>query len=67
MHKNFNDKIRQSYDAIADTWNEQREWYIEQSSVDAAIEHLHSDATILDVGCGSGKPIAAYLIELCFG
>ena len=66
MHKKFNDKIRQSYDAIADTWNEQREWYIEQSSVDAAIEHLHSDATILDVGCGSGKPIAAYLIEKGF-
>ena len=64
--KKFNDKIKTSYDHIADTWFEKREWYIEQPSVDATIEHLHPGATILDVGCGSGKPIAAYLTEKGF-
>lgn len=62
----FNDKIKISYDAIADTWNEKREWYIEQASIDKAITQLPLGATILDVGCGSGKPIAAYLIDKGF-
>ncbi|WP_133128528.1 class I SAM-dependent methyltransferase [Legionella nagasakiensis] len=62
----FNAKIKTSYDNIADTWFEKREWYIEQPSVDELIAHLHPGATILDVGCGSGKPIAAYLIEKGF-
>ncbi len=66
MNKKFGEKIKKSYDAIADTWNEKREWYIEQSAVDEAITHLPSDAKILDVGCGSGKPISAYLIDKGF-
>ena len=66
MNKNFGDKIKQSYDNIADTWYEKREWYIEQASIDEAITHLPASAKILDVGCGSGKPIAAYLVEKNF-
>ena len=66
MNKKFGDKIKTCYDAIADTWNEKREWYIEQASIDEAIKCLPVGATILDVGCGSGKPIAAYLIEKGF-
>jgi len=66
MNKNFGDKIKQSYDNIADTWNEKREWYIEQPAIDEAIKYLPDAAKILDVGCGSGKPIAAYLIEKGF-
>ena len=66
MNKNFGDKIKQSYDNIADTWYEKREWYIEQASIDEAITHLPEAAKILDVGCGSGKPIAAYLVEKNF-
>lgn len=62
----FNDKIKTSYDNIAETWNKEREWYIEQPSIDEAIIHLKPGATILDVGCGSGKPIAAYLIDKGF-
>jgi ubiquinone/menaquinone biosynthesis C-methylase UbiE len=58
MNKKFGDKIRKSYDAIADTWSEKREWYIEQSAIDEAITHLSIGAKILDAGCGSGKPIA---------
>lgn len=66
MNKQFGDKIKKSYDAIADTWNEKRVWYIEQASIDEVIERLSAGAKILDVGCGSGKPIAAYLIEKGF-
>lgn len=66
MNKDFNDKIRQSYDKIADTWYEKREWYIEQASIDKAIQYLSPNAKILDVGCGSGKPIAAYLVKKGF-
>lgn len=66
MNNKFNDKIKTGYDNIADIWFEKREWYIERPSIDAAITHLAQDATILDVGCGSGKPIAAYLFEKGF-
>lgn len=66
MTNHFNHKIKQSYDNIAATWNKEREWYIEQPSIDEAIIHLKPGAIILDVGCGSGKPIAAYLIDKGF-
>jgi len=66
MKDSFNDKIKQSYDNIADTWFEKRDWYIEQASIDEAILHLHQGATILDVGCGSGKPIGEYFIKKGF-
>ncbi len=66
MNKKFGDKIKQAYDNIADTWHEKREWYIEQPAIDETITHLPASAKILDVGCGSGKPIAAYLVEKGF-
>ncbi|MBP6918974.1 MAG: class I SAM-dependent methyltransferase [Legionellaceae bacterium] len=66
MNKKFGDKIRASYDKIADTWYAEREWYIEQASIDEAITHLPTNGKILDVGCGSGKPIAAYLVDKGF-
>lgn len=43
-----------------------KEWYVEQPSIDAAIAYLTQSSTILDVGCASGKPIAAYLVEKGF-
>ena len=66
MNKKFGDKIRAGYDNIADTWYAERDWYIEQVSIDEAIAHLPAHAKILDVGCGSGKPIAAYLMAKGF-
>ena len=66
MNNEFGDKIKKGYDNIADVWNEKREWYIEQESIDETISHLEKGASILDVGCGSGKPIAAYLLSKGF-
>lgn len=66
MRRTFNTKIQHGYDKIAETWAREREWYIEQPSIDEAIAHLKPGAKILDVGCGSGKPIAAYLVEKGF-
>ncbi len=66
MKRTFNEKIKQGYDNIADIWHEKREWYIEKPSLDEAISHLQTGEKILDVGCGSGKPVAAYLIEKGF-
>ena len=34
--------------------------------IDEAVTHLPANAKILDVGCGSGKPIAAYLVDKGF-
>ena len=66
MNKKFGDKIRAGYDKIADTWYAERDWYIEQASIDEAIAHLPEHAKVLDVGCGSGKPIASYLMAKGF-
>lgn len=66
MTNEFGDKIKKSYDNIADVWSQKREWYIEQESIDEAISHLETGSCILDVGCGSGKPIAAYLLSKGF-
>jgi 2-polyprenyl-3-methyl-5-hydroxy-6-metoxy-1,4-benzoquinol methylase len=66
MTNDFGDKIKKGYDNIADVWNEKREWYIEQESIDEAIAHLQKGASILDVGCGSGKPISEYLLSKGF-
>lgn len=63
MKNHFNKKIKEAYNNIADIWNKERVWYIEQQSIDAAIKYLQPSASILDVGCGSGRPIADYLIK----
>lgn len=66
MNRTFNNKIKQSYDNIADTWHEKREWYLEKPALDETITHLQPGASVLDVGCGSAKPIAAYLAQCGF-
>ena len=65
-HKKYDAMVehnQQSYNRIADTWRQEREWYIEKDSIDRAIKYIRSGGKILDVGCGSGKPIAEYLLN----
>ncbi len=52
---------KHAYNIIAKTWNSKRQWYIEKKSIDQTISKIKPHASILDVGCGNGKPIAEYL------
>lgn len=55
------------YDRIAKDFAEMRTiFYKEQKYLDALMHYLKPKAHILDVGCGSGCPIAAYFIEKGF-
>lgn len=52
------------YDLIATGFSEMRDSFAtEQKYIDLFIQHLKPGSHILDVGCGSGYPIASYLIE----
>ena len=56
-----------SYDTIAAGFAQMRDSFnTEQKYLDALIEHLPKKSHILDIGCGSGFPIATYLIEKNF-
>ena len=52
------------YDLIAQGFSDMRDSFnTEKKYVDLLIDYLFPHATILDVGCGTGYPIASYLIE----
>jgi cyclopropane fatty-acyl-phospholipid synthase-like methyltransferase len=52
------------YNQIAEQWSAaRREGLFEPKYVDLLIDHLADGAEVLDVGCGSGSPIARYLID----
>jgi trans-aconitate methyltransferase len=57
----------EQYDLIAEGFaNMRTSFYKEQHHIDVFLSYLQPNAHILDVGCGSGKPIAAYLLEKGF-
>lgn len=52
------------YDLIAEGFAKMRDsFYMEQKFIDRFLEVLPKQASILDVGCGSGYPIASYIID----
>lgn len=51
------------YDIISKDFAELRDTYTEKKYLDFLMLRIPQDAHILDVGCGSGKPIASYLIK----
>jgi cyclopropane fatty-acyl-phospholipid synthase-like methyltransferase len=54
--------IGDKYDSIARKFAETREKnLVEKKYLDLLISHLHPHSHILDVGCGTGEPIMAYL------
>lgn len=52
------------YDQIADWFDAARnKSLVERESLDAILAHLTPGAQVLDLGCGTGEPIARYFIE----
>lgn len=59
---------RAPYDLIADQWSRERHasGFREQPYVDRFLDLTKPGAHILDLGCGSGKPIGRYLLDRGF-
>lgn len=57
--------------SMPETYNEIAEWFdaarnkslVEKPVLDMVVNRLPEQACVLDLGCGSGEPIACYLIE----
>lgn len=56
---------RDSYNAIATEWDAARRSFSgsEQRYVETLLDGLPVPASILDVGCGTGRPMAEYVLE----
>jgi 2-polyprenyl-3-methyl-5-hydroxy-6-metoxy-1,4-benzoquinol methylase len=55
------------YDLIASQFAEMRtSFYREKKYIDLFVGYLEPKGTLLDIGCGSGVPIASYLLDLGF-
>lgn len=64
-----NRKNRDSYDAIASRWDAARTALFgrEQVYLDAFLDGLPRPGKLLDLGCGSGRPMAEYLLAAGHG
>jgi 2-polyprenyl-3-methyl-5-hydroxy-6-metoxy-1,4-benzoquinol methylase len=59
--------VYKNYEKIADWFDKHRSRkFFEKSYLDKVISYLQPGATILDLGCGMGEPIAQYFIEQGF-
>jgi cyclopropane fatty-acyl-phospholipid synthase-like methyltransferase len=62
--------MHKPYDLIAEQWQAGRgvSWYLQHVSpyVDRILEGLPERARVLDLGCGTGQPIAKYIVEQGF-
>lgn len=59
---------RAPYDLIADQWSQERQTlgFREHPYVDRFLDLTESGSHILDLGCGSGRPIGRYLLNRGF-
>ena len=58
--------MRDAYDHIARQWHTYSRSFRHQKYVDMILEGLQPGARILDLGCGTGSPVALYLISQGF-
>jgi cyclopropane fatty-acyl-phospholipid synthase-like methyltransferase len=58
--------MRNPYDAIADEWHAAARGFRARVYVDRILDHLEPGASVLDLGCGTGIPIAQYVAQRGF-
>lgn len=58
--------MRNPYDSIAADWHAGRRRFGARKYVDLLLARLRPGARILDLGCGTGEPVARYLIRKGF-
>lgn len=62
--KDIEEQTQKVYESYAEEYDEKRNRDLfEKSYLDKVISHLTEGASVLDLGCGAGEPIARYLIE----
>ena len=67
MEKNESKNVFKVYNKIANWFAENRcVDLIEQNYLEALISEIKSNADVLDIGCGTGKPILEYLLNKNF-
>ncbi|MBK4989443.1 MULTISPECIES: class I SAM-dependent DNA methyltransferase [Pseudomonas] len=65
VHHPSADQIIDLYDRHASTWNTLRaNHFIDRKWIERFGSLLPSAANVLDLGCGSGQPVARYLVEI---
>jgi len=64
---NNKDAVYKTYEKIADWMDEHRSRTLfEKPYLDRTIAYLEPNATILDLGCGTGEPIGQYFVDAGF-
>ena len=64
MEKGERENVYKVYNRIAKWFSENRYAFLnEDTYLEDMLSRLPPDATILDLGCGTGKPILQYLVE----
>ena len=59
-------RMSNPYDLIAEQWDARGHAFRQRRYVDLILEGLAPGARVLDVGCGTGRPVAEYLIARGF-
>ena len=66
-YREVHDRTLQIYNKHAEAWDLHRpRTFLEKAWLERLISVVPAQSSILDVGCGTGEPIAAYLIECGF-
>src|SRR5579864_6140641 len=63
MKKNL---VREGYDKVAKDYSESRDIFHNRKYLEKFSSMLQKGSSILDVGCGAGKPVDDYLVQQGF-